>query len=205
MKQEFTVQEILSAFSNKKYTLHPLINIFGIRNETIAPNAFDDTVGILYATEDGWELVQYDATTDPGLYWLVNPLNEGGTAILLPGQYKGVYKIGLHKGYKAFEQVGNMSYVRDNDRDKVLDFELMLDIKNIFTANIKSNIHRANDKWKSVQVDKWSAACQVLADPNEFKSLLDIAEDYIKKGNNNLFDYTLFTLKDVNKTISIFA
>ena len=44
-------------------------------------------------------------TTLPGLYWLENPMNSKGCAILKEGQYKGVYEIDLHNGkYEAICQ-----------------------------------------------------------------------------------------------------
>ena len=42
------------------------------------------------------------------------------------------------------------------------------------------NIHRASADQRSIQVGKWSAGCQVVADPRDFAQLMDIcslAED----------------------------
>jgi hypothetical protein len=49
------------------------------------------------------------------------------------------------------------------------------------------NIHRANEKSISTIIDKWSAGCQVLNNPADFKKILTLAKES-KKLN---FTYTL--------------
>ena len=49
------------------------------------------------------------------------------------------------------------------------------------------NIHRANELVASKNIDKWSAGCQVLNDPKQFRALLDKCEASKKK----YFTYTL--------------
>jgi len=44
-----------------------------------------------------------------------------GTAILVPGQYRGAYALGYHFGKPALQQVGNLKLFRDNDLDEQLD------------------------------------------------------------------------------------
>ena len=121
-----------------------------------------------------------------------------GTAILVPGQYYDVYTIGLHgrtglNPYEAFEQVGPMKYVRDNNKDTKLDFDLIKDRKNIFWANIKSNIHRASKLIIVQLVEKYSAACQVIQSASHFESLLQAGKNQVKKTGRATFDYALFT------------
>ena len=57
---------------------------------------------------NAWETLLCDATTDPGLYYLEHPMNVDGTAILIPGQYIGSHKTGLHKGDHALIQCGKL-------------------------------------------------------------------------------------------------
>lgn len=173
------------------------INIIGIRTADRESNSFNDWITLSGRNDKGHEFLNiYPCTTDPGLYWLKNPMQVDGTAIMVPGQYKGAYKIGLHKGYVALEQKAVMCYVRDNDKDGVNDIDtLMLNKDNFIYDNIKSNIHRANERVASVQVDKWSAACQVLADPDQFDEFIELC----KKGEanySNSFTYTLLEEKD---------
>lgn len=205
MKQ-FEVGQIMSAFDMLDYKLYGGIynlNIYGIRNLTQSSNKFDDAVGVVYqAANEQWINKQFKATTDPGLYWLNKPMRSEGTAIMVPGQYGGAYKRGLHKGYTALEQKKPMNYVRDNNKDDYLDFALMDNPTNIITDNIKSNIHRTNPRGvESTQVDKWSAACQVLADSDDFDKLMELVEISEKRYGNS-FTYTLFTLDQVEPQLT---
>lgn len=202
----YTIDQIKKVFEKKNYDFFTLdkiynLNIIGVRSESNTPNAFDDQILVIYKDSNKKErILSFQATTDPGLYWLQNPLNVEGTLILVPGQYKSCYQVGIHgrsgkNPYKALEQVGNMIYVRDADRDKVLDFELMNDPKKIITGIFKTNIHRANENHESVQVDKWSAGCQVIADPVDFATLLNLCDKATELYGNKL-SYTLLENKD---------
>lgn len=45
-----------------------------------------------------WNYFVFPATTDPGTFYRENPLSVKGTAIMKPGQYRGAYMIGRHRG-----------------------------------------------------------------------------------------------------------
>ena len=174
---------------NKPYDL----NIIGIRANNNRPNFFDDWITVSFRNENGKEIIRYfRATTDPGLYWLEHPMNVRGTAIMCEGQYRGVYKIGRHKRYKALEQIAPIEFVRDYDRDKELDFDS--DRKE--TKIIKANIHRANQSDTSKIVGKWSAGCQVIC--VGFDYFMDICEQG-KEHWGNKFSYTLLNEKDFDQ------
>lgn len=144
-------------FSGSDYDL----NIVGIRSASQAPNLFDDLLTISYQLKGQWFTRSWDFTSDPGLYWLRNPGRRAGTAILCPGQYPGMWALGKHRGsYTALVQVGKARFFRDNDRDSELD----MDPETIEESIIGANLHRASRVRKSTQVDRWSAACQVVAD-----------------------------------------
>lgn len=175
------------------------LNLFSIRSSESESNKFDDITCGFYSDYHGnVHTLIFDSTTDPGKYWLQNPSSRLGTAILIPGQYYDVYTIGLHgrtglNPYEAFEQVGPMKYVRDNNKDTKLDFDLIKDRKNIFWANIKSNIHRASKLLIVQLVEKYSAACQVIQSASHFESLLQAGKNQVKKTGKTTFDYALFT------------
>ena len=60
------------------------LNIIGVRRvEDAIPNKFDDTIVVIYRerVEGPWDGFTADITTDPGLYWLMHPINVEGTAI----------------------------------------------------------------------------------------------------------------------------
>lgn len=164
------------------------LNIFGIRANTPANNKFDDIVGGLRMNHgDSWEVLLCKATTDPGFYWLQNPMNIEGTAILVPGQYIGSHKLGLHRGqYRAFVQCGKMRFYRDSNKDQKYDLEPTT----IQMGVIGCNIHHAGIN--STIIDKWSAACQVVAKLTEYNELIAQADDHLSENWETLFNYTLF-------------
>lgn len=184
-----------AAFARKGYRLRTgeyELNIIGIRNDSAEPNRFDDTLCVLFKDEYGEDaLLCFPATTDPGLYWLLNPMNVDGTAIMCEGQYEKVYKVGLHKGYKALQQVGKIDFVRDNDRDRELDFSAAKKIHEVIFANI----HRAAESENSGTVDKWSAGCQVIQ--KGWQEFIELCEKSRLITEENRFDYTLFNIRDI--------
>lgn len=160
------------------------LNIVGLRLDKSA-NKFNDKICVFWQYDGEWNLLQFKATTDPGTYWLQNPMNLEGTAIVVPGQYSGLWKIGKHQGkYEALVQKSTISVYRDNDRD------LELDKANITQGLYGINCHRANSSRESTQVDKWSAGCQVLANPDDFEILLSLCKASVEYWGNS-FTYTL--------------
>ena len=170
-------------FENRKG--HDL-NLVGIRSSSVEANTFDDWVTAFYIFNDDWNFFAFPATTDPGTFYRKEPLNVKGTAVMKPGQYRGAYKIGKHKQYKALEQKKPMTVYRDANRDGRLDTAGMEED----TGNYKTNIHRSNAHRPSVVVGKWSAGCQVLQDPDHFAFLLMLCERSKTKFGNS-FTYTL--------------
>ena len=190
-----TVEQIKKAFVKKGYPLRKgnyELNIIGIRNDNATPNSFDDTICVLFKDEyDEDVLLCFPATTDPGTYWLEHPMNVDGCAIMQEGHYTDVYKVGIHKDYKALQQIGKIHYVRDNNKNNVLDFNAAKKITDV----IATNIHHADAAGKSAIVDKWSAGCQVIQKGwDEFIELCDKSKLITER---NLFDYTLLNIKDV--------
>ena len=147
------------------------LNIIGVRTPDDNANTFNDRLYVVYRDEWGWLTRSWDITTDPGMYWRENPGNVDGTAILVPGQYRGAYKLGKHRGkYPALVQTGAAVRVwRDNNRDQILDQGKAHD------GYFGINIHRAS-KRGSETVDKWSAGCQVFGDPDDYECFMDIVE-----------------------------
>lgn len=189
---DVTIDSIIAAYEFHGYRLYTKgdynINIFGIRcQQDIHSNAFNDLLGVLYRHNNCWQLIKADGTTDPGITSRRNPINEKGNAILQPGYYVKAFKLGYHKGqYRALVQNVNFRVWRDNDKDAELDFIGPADI-----GHFGINLHRANANWKSVEVNNWSAGCQVVADPNDYKAIIDVSEKSAKI-YGNAFSYALF-------------
>lgn len=149
------------------------INLVGIRSRSRTSNEFDDHFAWFYKYQGKWTFKVYKATTDPGLYYLNHPSNTHGTAILKAGQYRSAYQIGLHRNrYTALKQVKPVTVIRDSDRDGMLDLSAGKEQTGIFGINI----HRASAHSESPLVNRWSAGCQVIADPNNFNELIDVCK-----------------------------
>jgi hypothetical protein len=165
------------------------LNIVGIRSADTTPNVFNDWEYAFWKFRGSWEVLKFRITTDPGLYYLKNPLSELGTAILKPGQYPGMWAPGLHQGkYNALRQVGPCVVIRDFNRDNYLDFNSGKEEKGLFGINN----HRAVENGRSIMVDKWSAGCQVFEDYYEFEIFMRIVSEATKNWTP-VFTYTLLT------------
>lgn len=163
------------------------LNIIGIRSRDHKPNSFDDRICVVYKDEQGWITRTWEATCDPGSYWLERPMNVGGTAVLVPGQYRGVYKIDKHAGaYDAIcQRNGTVKCFRDNNKDDIID----MDPDSITEGMYGINIHKAGST--STLVNKWSAGCQVFANESDFNDFMDICRKQVTERGWRTFTYTL--------------
>lgn len=190
------VESIIQAMESLGYKVfrganHDL-NIVGIRAADKTPNIFNDLIVVFYRICGGWSVNYFPATTDPGSYWLHNPPRVEGTAYLKPGQYRGSHRIGAHRGqYEALTQMSPVVVARDYDLDDMPEY-LGREEKGLFGINI----HRANHKRPSTQVDKWSAGCQVIADPWDFDVFMALCRAG-RHGWGNSFSYTLIEEGDL--------
>jgi len=196
---KITFDSVYNALKSRDYEMFETdnlpynLNIIGIRNNNSAPNSFDDYIVLIWKYKGEWNFKKYEATTDPGLYYLNHPLSPQGTAILKEGQYFHCFCIGLHQGkYKALVQFMPLTVLRDFNKDNYLGFASGKEETGLFGINI----HRANLSGKTINVNQWSAGCQVFADStqfNEFISLCEMAQKYWGK----TFSYTLINFNDL--------
>ncbi len=171
------------------------LNIIGIRSNNKDVNHFDDNILVVYRNnKKEWEIFCAPATTDPGLVPLLRPISKSGTAILVPGQYRGSHKIDLHAGkYLALRQSGGpVKVYRDNDRDRVLE----MDDDTIEEGYFGINIHRGARKGDTKLVQSYSAGCQVFQNAKDFNKFLSICQKSADKFGNR-FTYTLLEEKDI--------
>ena len=198
----FTREQIEKAVERKGYVWFEggdyNLNIVGIRNSETGgkvTNKFDDWVTLSYSVGGQLKYEEFEATTDPGSHWERNLLNKDGVAILVPGQYRGSHTIGLHQGkYEALRQHKPLKVYRDKNKDGVYDFSEESIKEGIYGINI----HRATSRegGKSVQIDKWSAGCQVIAANDDFKLFMELVNKSAKLYGNS-FTYTLIESKDI--------
>ncbi len=166
------------------------INMVGVRSETTVANKFDDRIYVFWKNDKStWEGVDYPITTDPGTYWLQNPMNVEGTAILKQGQW--AYKVGEHRGYKAMNQRAKVTVLRDSDKNNVLNFAANKELTGFFGINI----HKSSAAGTSTNVDKWSAGCQVFSTASNFNQFLSLVERHVQKYGNDSIWYTLIDVR----------
>lgn len=172
------------------------LNIVGLRSESTIPNRFDDEIHVFYKVSPiKWNYHVFKATTDPGTFWLRNPMQEQGTAILAQGQYVNAYGLGLHRGqYLALVQKKPVAVIRDYDRNATLDFYNGTKTNGMYGINI----HRANKTGTTKTVDKNSAGCQVFENAELFAQFLALCVRHRQRYGND-FTYTLIDFRAVKR------
>lgn len=170
------------------------LNIIGIRSKNLRPDKFDDTLIVFHKFLGAWQTAYYPITTDPSGHYLVNPEIAAGTAILVEGQYRGVYEIDMHRGsYKALcQRGGNVKVYRDNNRDGILNMNPAAIQEGMFGINIHKGPRNGN--WDTRNTI-YSLGCQVFADSRHFNEFM-LKCKYGAASFGNSFTYTLLNERD---------
>jgi hypothetical protein len=197
----YTKEQIEKAVKLKKYVWFEGakdfdVNIVGVRNNaaTIADkvtNVFDDCMTLSFKEGGVWKFYCWMITTDPGTKAVKEFSNPNGVARVVPGQYRGMWAVGLHQGkYEAMRQVKPVKVYRDKNKD--MSFNETVIQEGIFGING----HRSSPTSESMYVENWSEGCQVfkkIKDFNEFMVLINKA----KAIHGNAFTYTLLESTDI--------
>lgn len=145
----------------------------------------------------GKEVVKvFPNTTNPGVYWLNNPMSKLGTAILKQGQWVDCWSLGFHQGkpdHRALVQTGKIKVYRDNNKDN----NYQLNENNVESGLFGINIHGSGKLAPSKQIGKWSAGCQVFANWSNKEEVMDVCDKF-KKTTDNKFTYTLIDEKNLS-------
>jgi hypothetical protein len=194
------IKTLLGVLKSKGYRIYSKpyeLNIVGRRTDNTKANSFDDFIYIFYKNnDDDWEGYKAPATTDAGTYWLENPMQSKGTALLKAGQYTDTYKIDMHDGryYALTQRLKPVVIKRDYDRNNVLDFNNGKEETGMFGINI----HHASKVGTTKVIDKYSAGCQVFSNIDDFNQFMQMA--YKQKDlYGNKFTYTLIDERTYNK------
>lgn len=164
------------------------LNIFGWRHSYYYIDKFHDDLIVFWPVDSKkWEYRIWPITTLPGLPWLFNPINEDGTAVLVPGQYRNCYYRGMYKGDMVLRQMGKVRVFRDNNRDGNIDTKL----EAIQEGNFGIHIHAAG--WWSKVVGVSSAGCQVFQRQSDFKEFMQLTKLAADNWGNS-FTYTLMEI-----------
>ena len=183
------VQRIMKSKGFKFFTGEMSINLIGVRKDDTISNEFDDSL-IVCIVMDGKEFITEmgNYTTDPGHYYVKEKLlNDLGCAILVPGQYRKMWKIGKHRGkYEALVQRGKCTVYRDSDKDECID----VDVEHAGYFGI--NMHHGYDR---SEVGRYSAGCQVHSSPIALEAVIAVCKRSVERYGNS-FTYTLLEEKD---------
>ena len=91
------------------------------------------------------------------------------------------------KNVNVYRREKNGDYQKEDDGSKKM-----------FSGMYGINIHRSNSKKRSSQVNKWSAGCQVFADPDDFSVMLSFVSERLKKiSDKACATYTLIDKEDI--------
>jgi hypothetical protein len=192
-----TYDQIRAAIQNKGYAFFEDgaydVNLYGIRNSSMDADEWNDVLGVAYKDKIGNKInLMHKGSTKPGLYWLKKKMgNLQGTAILIPGQYRGCWKIGEHKGYEALSQKSGVFRVwRDNDSDGKFDYS-----GKTYDDVTGLNMHTESLIHKTEKVGAYSAGCQVRADDLEHFMVMQVLK-ISNKIFGNSFSFTLLEERD---------
>lgn len=163
--------------------------IVGIRAHKRDGDEFDDVLAVLWHERGALRGIIGQGTTDAGRKFRQDPGKSAGVGIVLPGQHHGCWSFGRaeDRGAKAHpypcgRQVGPIAYLRDADRDGVLDIgttgyatdpeswarhymALTLGRK-VYTDVVYCDMHRASATRSVGEIGPYSAMCQVWQDPS---------------------------------------
>ncbi len=186
--------QILKSKQYKVYHEPYQLNIVGYRSRKVRSNTFDDEIHVFYTTDKGkWVYHIFKATTDPGQYWLENPIHPKGTAFLKKGQYIDSHSLGLHRGvYEALVQTKPVRIVRNYNRKGLFKW---FESGTQHTGRFGINIHRARKQGTTKVIDGFSAGCLVFANAEDFDRFIGITKEHQKR-YGNAFTLTLVDFRD---------
>lgn len=200
------------------------INLVGIRNQYEGEkysNVFKDRLWAIWKDQSGkWQSQNWAISTMPGLYhsknpkqtmkeWCISinpktkkPQRPQGLGIMVPGQYKDIYRLSeAVPGKKGFLQSpyfmvngGQYTYRDQNWNSDIITFTNKSTALKNLVPDSGMLIHRGFGG--GVTVDNWSEGCQVFSKEGDYKQLIEYARYHITK-NGNKFNYTLLEGKDV--------
>lgn len=200
---------------SKRYNL----NIVNIRSKETKAGKFDDLQVVFWFENSKIKYKKFVVTTDPGVPYLLKPLTSRGTAIVVPGQYKGVWRIGKHRGkYDALVQRGELLVFRDNDKNSIIDYRTLKQFNGtnlinnasiiregemfIADAHIQKglfgiNCHRASAYSITEIVGLYSAGCCVHNNPKQYDVFINLCKLSSMNWGNS-FTSTWITENDLN-------
>lgn len=200
----YTREQLFSYIKNKGWMTFENgdlnVNIIAVRSDIIdrSEDSFDDVLFLYYKFNDNWVEYKFEITSVPGLMELQNPsfpeAKKNGTAIIVPNQYRGAYKVGYHYNQEALIQYKPIKIYRDNNRNNIIDLDPNTAIEGYWGINI----HSTNEYWTLDKIKNWSAGCTVFRFLKEHKLFMDIMKKSSKLYGNS-FTLTLIDSVELNQ------
>lgn len=159
------------------------LNVFGIRVSGHA-DTWDDTLACAFFDGKRWVLKRWIGSTTPGVHYLQTPMTSMGCLVVAPTYHKSLWQLGTHTGYPALQQVGTLTYWRDNDRDAQVDETQWI----TGTGNAVNGHHGYDSKY----VGRNSAGCQVWRFKEHLTEMLELVKKQDQHGHGSKVSYTLF-------------
>lgn len=152
-----------------------------IEEERNAMGVYDDAI----VRRIGDELTIWRASTDPGRWYIENPLRSAGCARLREGLWS--YRLGPHRGNPALIQAGPVTVDRLDRRGKVVGSDTG------DNDDLGIHIHSGGSQYT---VGRFSAGCQVVFCPEgawgkTWHDFFDPIADAMKSANQRALPYLL--------------
>lgn len=158
------------------------MDLDGSANEN-RKNAFDD-LRIVFTYKEGAPVIvgKWEATTQPGNRYTLNPINTKGGAIIELGQQR-VWQTGLHRGqYEALIQTGGeVRVLRDKNKSFGRDAEDVVDV-----GWFGINQHHGGDAPRT-DIGGHSAGCLVTPSVDDHEKFMLICKSDPRYKANNRF------------------
>ena len=207
---DFSINGIKQVMQEKGYEFYEeegKVNLIAVRMDNIFDNKFSDKLFIIQKIDGKSIKTELPWTTLAGTLGhggALDPLSAketgtgaSGVAVVLEGQYKNVYSFyDTYKGwlkYPYLQQVDNMNYYRDANKDTTVDKGT------VYAGNYGTNVHRMTNngmlsEYVNYKTVSWSQGCQGTPEP-EFKKLLPFLRTHVKNKHGKI-SYTILSAKD---------
>ena len=150
-------------------------------------NVWNDLRIVIEFKNDKPEIIGcWQATTEPGRYYVVNPINSNGAARIAFGQYRA-WQLGTHGNadpHEALIQTGGPVTVhRDKNRDGSRAGDM------VESGYFGINQHWGGDSPES-DIGRWSAGCQVGRTRQGHREFMKIVKSDPRFLNNNRYVFS---------------
>ena len=196
LKDDNIITPIKNIFHKKGYIFFKgkfNVNLIGIRMNHQELDKFSDLFLLVYMDHlNNWHVEKAIGTTVPGNYYHKNYSNPNGLGIIVPGQYRGAFKQGLHRSRPSLIQNTTFKVFRDTNKDGKIDEVNVTDAPPSMRFDFHDAVSSTNpNKIFLENIGKFSEGCQVLANKVKYKMWLNIILYSMELWKSPTITYTL--------------